>query len=159
MVRNRFRTSPTLSDPGHPPVCEGLCVAPSHSARGFLVARLAGISPPLSPFARFPRLVALRHLRSPRSSLVARRLASSLHLHRATRELGARLIPCSSFASFVARHSACKHDCHSSLRRSPRSPPSPLVRSPLIARPPPRLPRSSPVASCSSLVSRCSSLE
>ena len=106
MVRNRFRTSPTLSDPDHPPVCEGLCFTPSHSARGFLVARLAGISPPLSLVARFPRLVALRHLRSPRSSLVARRLASSLHLHRATRELGARLIPCSSFASLVARHSA-----------------------------------------------------
>ena len=116
MVRNRFRTSPTLSDPDHPPVCEGLCFTPSHSARGFLVARLAGISPPLSLVARFPRLVALLH--SSLASLVARRSSFGFLAASLSRYEGARSSPysllvfcfsrCSSLALTVPHRSVAR---------------------------------------------------
>ena len=104
MVRNRFRTSPTLSDPGHPPMCEGLCFTPSHSARGFLVARLAGISPPLSLVACFPRLVALLH--SSLASLVARRSSFGFLAASSSRYEGARSSPYSLLVFCLSRCSS-----------------------------------------------------
>ena len=147
MVRNRFHTLPTLSDPGHLQVCQGVGFIPSHSARGFLVARLAGISPPLSLVARFPSRSSLSVTRrSPRSSLVAHRSASSLHLHRAPRrsELALLVAPLLPLSLLVTRL-----DCRSSLRRSPRS-----LRWPLVACLAYRL----PPASLASFVDRRSSL-
>ena len=148
MVRNRFRTSPTLSDP-----CASCQITQREASLS--LASLASRLPCRSSLAS-PGLSLAVTRRSPRSSLVARRSASSLHPHRAPRssELAlflARLLPLSLLVTRL--------DCHSSLRRSPRSPPSPLVRRPHIARPQPRSPRSSPVAPRSSLVPRCSSLE